>query len=364
MLSAGLRADRPAMQTPRIAQDQYELFSRAQALEDGWSKGALDRALAAGRLVALAPGVYVDAETLEGDRRSRHLLEARALVLAHGDAWHLARRSAAVLHGLPLLGPAPSQVQLTRDQPPNHAHAASRHRRVHRLLPEEVTLLDGLPTTSPARTVYDIARAESFRAGLVVADGALRAGVPRAQLLAVLASHPRWPGSRRARAVMLFADGRAETPLESLGRATCLEHGLPVFEPQVEVWLDGELVGRVDGLWREGLLVFEADGALKFTGAGVLPDLLTRQERIRDTGLDVVRAGWGDVTRRRAAFAARARARLGDRAGVRLRPGVELVSTLVRPVPLDTTDHYRWPPLPSATPRPLTPGIELERGVA
>lgn len=352
------------MRIPPVARDQGGLFTRAQATEHEWSKGSLDRALACGRLVALAPGVLVPAEHLAPlSRRDRHLLEARALILAYGDQWHLARRSAAVAHGLPLLGRAPAEVQLSRPKR-GASQSPSRHRRVLTLQAADTCELDGLPCTSLARTVFDLARTESFRSGVVVADAALRSGLSRDELMDVIARHRGWPGSRRARDVVAFADGRAESPLESLGRVTCLEEQLPVFEPQVRVLVDGIEVARVDGLWREQLVVFEGDGALKFDGVGVLPALLERQEGLHDARLVVVRAGWADLTQRRPAFAARVRRRFDERGGVQLPTWVQLVASEVRSTPLSRADHYLWPPLPSATPRdePATSG--LERGVA
>ncbi|MDP9181496.1 MAG: hypothetical protein M3P04_01805 [Actinomycetota bacterium] len=352
------------MRIPPVTTDQRGLFTRAQAADHGWSKGALDRALASRRLESLAPGILVAAERLATlSRRDRHLLEARALVLAHGDRWHLARRTAGVAHGLPLLGRAPSEVQLSRPkQGASQSH--SRHRRVLGLAHPDRCVVDGLPCTSVARTVFDLARAESFRSGVVVADAALRSGLSRDELLDVVARHRGWPGSRRVREVVMFADGRAESPLESLGRVSCLEEGLPVFDPQVRVLVDGIEVARVDGLWREQLVVFEGDGAVKFDGEGVLPALLARQEGLHDARLAVVRAGWADLTQRRPAFAARVRRRFEEREGVRLPSWVQLVATGVRVTPLSQTDHYLWPPLPSATPRAEALADEQVRGVA
>jgi hypothetical protein len=355
------------METPGIAQEQAGLFTREQAEAAGWSKGALDRALARGTVLPLACGVYTEAAALiEISRRERHLREARATILSLGDQWRAARRTAAVLHGLPLLGRAPAAAQLTRPRTTSLVRSSSRHRHINGLLDHETVVLNGLPSTSLARTVFDIARRESFRSGVVVADAALRAGMPLDELRAVLEDHRSWPGARRARTVVAFADGRAESPLESLGRVVCLEEGLPVFEPQVEVWQDGELVARVDGLWRDALVVFEGDGAMKFTDSGVLPALLDRNERLRDTGLDVVRAGWGDVTRRRERFAGRVADRLSSGETRRLASGVVLVSTRVRPHPLSLEDHYRWPPLAPvyATPQAWALGESPWRGVA
>jgi hypothetical protein len=346
---------------PHVARDQHGLFSRYQAFEAGWTKGALDRAIAAGRVSVLAPGVYAMAGEELG-RRESHLRKARSLVLALGDTWVASRRTAAVLHGLPLLGRAPGEVQLSRDRR-GASTSTSRHRRVLTLPAAELSVVDGLACTNLARTVFDLARAESRRSAVVVADAALRTGLSRDALLAVLDRHRGWPGTRRARQVVLMADGRAESPLESLGRVTCVEQDLPVFEPQVEVWVDGVQVARVDGLWREQLVVFEGDGGMKFEGAGVLPALLTRQERLREAGLPVVRASWHDLTRRREAWARGVRRELADNPG-RLRYGVELRSTRVTPKPLDRSDHYRWPPLPFAPPRLETTENPRERGAA
>jgi hypothetical protein len=324
-----------------VAPDQAGLFSRQQALLANLSEGSFERGRRRIGLARAARGVYTALDLDAFDPRTRHLLQARALMLSLGDDWCAGRRTAAVLHGLPLLGFAPSEVQLTRPRSSARVRSSSRHRHINTLLPEERTLVDDLATTTLPRTVFDLARCESRWSAVVVMDAALRAGVPLDELERVLRAHPGWPGIRQARWALAFADGRSESPLESLGRTTCVVEGLPVFEPQVLVLVHGEPIARVDGLWRERLVVFEGDGAVKFDGAGVLPALLTRQERLREAGLPVVRADWGDLTRRRAQWAEGARRELAENPG-RLRPGVELVSTTVRVTPLERHDHYRW----------------------
>lgn len=333
------------MQIPPVAADQGGLFGRHQALLHWTSEGAFERVRRGATLTAVARGVYTGRRLDELDPRARHLLEARALLLSLGDTWCVARRTAAVLHGLPLLGRAPEHVQLTRSRTTSSVRSSSRHRHINTLLEGERSMLDALATTTLARTVFDLARRESRRSAVVVADAALRSGLTRAELLGVLDSHRGWPGARQARWAFGFADGRAESPLESLGRITCVEEDLPLFEPQVEVWVHGELIARVDGLWRDRLVVFEGDGGVKFDSRGVLPKLLVRQEALREAGLTVVRAGWHDVTRRRARWAEGARRELAENPG-RVRPGVELVSTTVRAKPLDRSDHYQWTPQP------------------
>ncbi|MGZ6804787.1 MAG: type IV toxin-antitoxin system AbiEi family antitoxin domain-containing protein [Nocardioidaceae bacterium] len=330
------------MQVPEEAHAQGGTFDRAQARAAGWTDSALDHALAAGRLVALRRGQLVVASHLDGLRgAARHEALLHAAIRAQGEGWHAARRSAAVVHRLPMLGPAPATPLLLREHRTRQERSSTRFQRLAALPPEERDLVRGVPVTTLARTVFDIARSEDFRSAMVVADGALRAGLRPDDLAACLARHRGWPGSRAACDVAAFADGRAESPLETLGRVVTRHHDLPVFEPQVQVLLHGEPVARVDGLWREQLLVFEGDRASRLRG-GLDPELVARQERIRDCGLDVVRASWDDLYRRHPAWAEQVRRRLADRSGARLRPGVELLSTRVRVVRPPVSDPYLW----------------------
>jgi hypothetical protein len=70
--------------------------------------------------------------------------------------------------------------------------------------------------TTAARTVADIARTTTFMGGVVVADAALyERHASKSELRRVLAGCERWPGTSRARQVTDFADGLAESVLES-----------------------------------------------------------------------------------------------------------------------------------------------------
>jgi len=131
----------------------------------------------------------------------------------------------------------------------------------------------------------------------VAADGALRVGVTHQELIAVLARARRWPGVVAARAAIAFSDPRAETPLESISRVAFHALGLPAPEPQVEIWYGGELVARVDFLWREQLVVGEADGRGKYASVEDLYQEKRREERLRDLGFEVVRWDWDSAYR-------------------------------------------------------------------
>ena len=88
--------------------------------------------------------------------------------------------------------------------------------------------LGGLPVTSPARTVVDLART-GFRLGVVAADSALHKGLIGAdELHAVIADCAGWPGITTAREVVGFMDGRSESVLESASRVMMRAHGVPL----------------------------------------------------------------------------------------------------------------------------------------
>ncbi len=156
----------------------------------------------------------------------------------------------------------------------------------------------GVPVTSPARTVADLARTESFASGVAVADSALHARMTtKAELAAVLAQCPRWPGIQRAREVVEFSDARSESVLESLARAVFHERGLP--PPDLQVWIgdDDLIIGRVDFLWRQHRTIAEADGRIKYATPSRALAQLDRDARLRAAGYEVVHFTWPELTR-------------------------------------------------------------------
>jgi hypothetical protein len=111
------------------------------------------------------------------------------------------------------------------------------HLHIAALPPDHVTTREGIRLTSVARTVVDLARASSFRCGVVVADSALRSNqTSKAELQSVITDCARWPGISRL--VVEFADGRSESVLESISRVAFRDQGLPA--PELQVWVGGD----------------------------------------------------------------------------------------------------------------------------
>lgn len=244
-------------------------------------------------------GVYADAAASRkllslagGDQ----LLKVAAAVAVAGPAAVVSHQAAAYLHNIDLLKKAgavdlicpPEQGWRSRDG--IHRHAVS-------LPAGHVTVVAGLPATTAARTVVDLARTLEFRAGVVSADSALRRKLTtRAELQSVLSACAQWRGTRRAAEVIEFADGRAESPLESIARVAFRDCGLP--PPELQVWLGGtaEPIGRVDFYWRRYWTVAEVDGALKYTDPHRARAQLRRDALLREDGFEVVHFTWQQIT--------------------------------------------------------------------
>jgi len=281
---------------------QAGVVSREQVL----SAGISPRQLRAGerQLVRVRRGVYTDAARVqaisEGVPLALHVAAAR---LVSGVDLVAVGPTAALVHGLPLLGPAPTRLHLAerKEVRPRH-HGSSTT-----LLADEVVEVSGVPAASLARTAVDVARTRGHLAGVVTADAVLARGVPLTALEEVLSGRDRWPGVRDARSALSFADGRAETALESLGRVRIVEQGLPA--PDLQVWLgdaDGPFA-RVDQYWKEHRTIAEADGALKYATPADLFGEKRREDRLRDLGDEFVRYTWDEAFYRPELLAARLR---------------------------------------------------------
>lgn len=211
--------------------------------------------------------------------------------------------TAASIWGIPTLG-APAAIHLTRLR---RAQGTARYHGVvvhhARLDPGHVAHRDGVPLTTPARTVLDLARNRQFRAGVVAADAALRAGLcTREELQAVAETCRRWPGVARARAVVAFADPRAASPLESISRVAFHDYQLP--RPILQAIIGGYEVA--DFLWPDYRVIGEADGLSKYTDPEVLRREKVREEGFVQLGFTVFRWTWRDAYRRPDALAHRA----------------------------------------------------------
>lgn len=282
------------------------ILTTDQLTAHGHSAQSLGRAVAAGGLVRLRPGFYVEGHARELDRDERHLLSVLATDAAL-SAPVFTHWSAAMLLGLPDWGLPLRKVAVSR-----HGHAQrSRSTRLvrHDLCPltaEEIVTVDGVSMTSADRTIIDIARACDRVPSVAVADAGMNRGLVTAVSLSdALDRASGRSGVKRARPILGMTDGASESVAETRSRLCFSEYGLPEPETQVDIFdRDGRFVGRVDFLWPEFGIIGECDGFGKyFDGAD---EMETRRrlgaEKDRDAlltalGYRVIHWRWADFER-------------------------------------------------------------------
>ena len=264
----------------------------------------MQRLVRRGTLVRLVHGGYAPATLVaaqSGGREGEHRALASAAVAVAGPGFVVSHHSAALIHGLDLLGQgARGLVALTHAPGGTSRRTGRPGGRLHiAALPVgHVVTRHGVPVTSVARTVVDLARSCPFPAGVVVADSALHTGqTTKAELESVIMACARWPGLRAARRVAGFSDARSESPLESLSRVAFRDQGLP--PPDLQVWVgdDIDMIGRADFLWRDHHTIAEADGAIKYADPSRAMAQLERDKRLREAGFEVVHFTWQEITR-------------------------------------------------------------------
>ena len=293
------------------------LFSPADACRAGYDDAALRRQVRSGAWVRLRQGLLVERTVLE-DCRADPIRELALRVAvarrALGRQCVAALESSAHLHGLPTLAPAPETTIHLVAPPSSGLRTAAvdleigggltpvqARRDVAALRAVDVRVAAGQPATTAARTVVDLARRRPFDAGVVTADAALRANAAgREHLREMLAFCRHWPGVARAAEVVEFADGRAESVLESVSRVRIHEASLPT--PDLNVWLGRDWpTDRADFVWTAQRVIGEADGKVKYDpDSSELRTLWAekrREDRLRDLGFEVVRWTWAELDR-------------------------------------------------------------------
>lgn len=172
--------------------------------------------------------------------------------------------SAVAAHGLPWLHPWPDAVHVTVPKSQYRSGSASLKLHTRPFGPDDVVDHAGVRFTSVARTVADVALLGDLRTAVVVADAALRRGVPRQRLVRAVGGTAHDRGRATASLVLDLADGRSGSPAESLTRVVFRELGLPAPVLQQTFVVDG-LRYDVDFWFPEQGVIVEVDGRAKYT---------------------------------------------------------------------------------------------------
>jgi hypothetical protein len=275
------KSDTVDQKVARIASRQHGVVTRPELLAAGMSASGIRRRVAKGVLLTEHRGVY-----RVGHRAPSVKAQYLAAVRACGEHAVLSGRAAGYLHRI-LKGPPP---------PPGVAApvrrqvrgAVTRRSRINR---SEVTTIKGIPVTTVARTLVDLA------GGLGLDDlaracheaGVLHKTTPR-QVEAVLARRPNAPGAGKLRAIMR---GDVHVTLSKLERrflSVLREARLPL--PQTNKIAGGR---RVDCRWPDHHLTAELDSYRFHNSRYSWEDGYRRERQARARGEEFRRYTWADV---------------------------------------------------------------------
>ena len=275
-----------------LAALQQGQVSRRQLLRRGLSPDAVDRRISSGRLLVIRPGVYAVGYLTETSRA-----RCATALLDAGPGSLISHLSSAAEWRFRL--PAPLVVDITNPRRLRSRDGIRIHTRA--IDPAEVRYRDGLPITSPAQTLFDLATMLGARP---LAEAANEAFVLQLldldDLRRVLERNPRRKGStafRRLLATLDPEDRRIRSPLEARLSAFLRARRFPPWEQNVRLEIGGETI-EPDVLWRHERVVVEADGRDPHLAPLTFASDRRRDRRLRVEGWEPVRVTSEDLDSR------------------------------------------------------------------
>lgn len=250
------------------------------------SPKALEVAVRAGRLIRVRRGVYA----LTPPDVSARLA---ALDLVSG------RRIVACMHtAAQLYGFATEADDRLHILDPGIRMRPAPDLMVHQRIGAPLKKIDGRLVTAPAWTAVEIARTLRRPRALAVLDAALFArSVTAAELRVAIDEQKGRRGIVKVRELIEYADGRAESPMESEARLVFIDGGLPVPELQYEIIDRRGKRWRVDFAWPEAGLVAEYDSMEWHASTEALKHDRIKTARLQECGWTTVPLVVDDVRR-------------------------------------------------------------------
>jgi hypothetical protein len=268
------------------------------------ASGAVTRSQLSTRYARLFRDVYVNR-----DVQVTAALRAKAGWLWAKRQGVVAGVSAAALHGSKWVEDT-TTVELIH---------GNRHRlpglfvRGDRIEDDEITIIDGVPVTTPARTVLDLGCWYPMTSAVAAIDSLARATEFKTADVELLAQ--RYPGRRgiaRARQAFTLFDAGAQSPKETWLRVVLVNAGLPRPQTQIPVRDEtGNAIAYLDMGWEEVKVAVEYDGDQHRSDRYQYHWDVRRSEILHRLGWTVIRVVAGDrpadiVRRVKSALAGRA----------------------------------------------------------
>jgi putative AbiEi antitoxin of type IV toxin-antitoxin system len=255
----------------KIAARQHGNVTRRQLIALGLNDNAIAHRIKLGRLHRAHRGVYA-----VGRPATTALERAMASVLACGRGALLSHASAMTLYGFWTRWDSPFEVTVRTV----HLRAGIRIHRSRTLTKRDIKTHLGIPVTSPARTIFDVApRMTDKQLARAVNDGLLSEHLSRSHLAELLNRHP----ADRLTEFVTTRDGPTRSDWEREFPPFCKAHRLP--DPVMSTIVAGH---EVDAFWPDEKLIIELDSWLYHSSRASF-------ESDRDKDADTLAAGYPTV---------------------------------------------------------------------
>ena len=177
---------------------------------------------------------------------------------------------------------------------------------VHQRTGAPLQRVSGRLATAPAWTVVEVARQLGRPRALATLDAALRSmRCTRNDIESAIAEQRGRRGIVAVRALLPFADGRAESAMESEARLVMIDHGLPLPELQYPIYGRHGEMWRVDFAWPEVRVAAEYESIDWHVGRDEMLRDKTRWGKIQELGWTIIPIVVHDVRRQPAQLAQR-----------------------------------------------------------
>lgn len=264
---------------------RHAVFSRSEAERMGISDGMLRGWAQRGRVETLGHGVF----RIPGAPRTWEQ-SVMTEVLGAGVGAAAAMSTAAALLDVP---------GYRREGPPTLIVPGHRNRpgcrESYKLPTHHVFVIEGIPTTVPARLAFDMFGKVVYLRAARLADHLVNHKHTDDEELIEMLGEMQRRGRKGTRAMRAYVEARAEladrteSELEDLVLAVLEDAGLPRPECQVELFDEDGLIGRVDCLFRRARLVLEVDSRAWHGSWNSAIDDRRRDARLLAAGYSVIR---------------------------------------------------------------------------
>lgn len=295
----------PGRRVAELALRQHGVVARFQLLALGIGAGAIDYWIANCRLHRLHRGVYAVGHANLSLHGRWH-----AAVLACGPGAVISHRDAAHLHGF--RKSARSTIDVTGLGRSRHHRPGITVHRVRFLHADDITSADGIPVTTVARALLDLAEvlnARQFRRAFEDAQRHELFDVAAVQAVCARARGRRGLKPLNALLNEWLPPAASRTEIEHLFADICRDHGVPV--PIMNASL---LRYEVDAFWPEKRVVVELDGYEFHRTRSDLERDHARHVALEVAGYRVLRFTFARITREPALVAAQVEAVLSQAA--------------------------------------------------